>query len=310
MLLGTGEQGRANQFSAPPGSWTSDLQMGTFIGHISPGLAFLSFALLYTVRYSWMVLNGCRDQYPPKNRSTRGFLKSLPVEGVMKLIYGFLALMAEFFFPPGVQKLRFFSLSDPNFNFQNPNEWQHATMYGYFCMSGALDIVSQACLPTRCPLLEHAGTTAAFFVTTLLLKFHAHGKEAVEVQVHFLLLLTCAITCAIFIIEFWWPNQPKLWFTKAWLVLVQGTWLLHVAFILYKPPTGHFWSGQQPADLMFLTTFYCWHLAFNAGLMGILFWATYLVHRRFGGKFINAGYQLAETGELEKLTADNGDELL
>ncbi|KAG8444965.1 hypothetical protein GDO86_009930 [Hymenochirus boettgeri] len=284
--------------------------MGTFIGHISPGLAFLSFAFLYAVRYSWMVLNGNYNQYSTRKIASRGFLKSLPVEGVMKLIYGFMAVMAEFFFPPGVQKFRFFRSDDPDFHFLHPNEWQHVTMYGYFCLSGILDIVSQACLRTRFPLLEHAGVTAAFFVTTLLLKFHAHGKEAVEVQVHFLLLFTCALTFAILIIEFWFPNQPKLWFTKSWLVLVQGTWLLHAAFILYRPLSGHQWDGTNPADLMFLTTFYCWHLAFNAGIIVVLYWVTYLVHQHLRGMFKKDCYQLAEKGELEKLTAENADEEL
>ncbi|KAM4771345.1 transmembrane epididymal protein 1A-like [Rhinophrynus dorsalis] len=285
--------------------------MGTFIGHISPGLAFLSFGLLYAVRFSWMVLNGCWEQYPLRIRTTRNFLQALPLEGVMKIIYGLMAVLAEFFFPPGVHKLHFFESGDPGFHFVNPNEWQHATMYGYFCLSGVLDIISQSCLPQRCPLLEHMGVTVAFFITTLLLKFHAHGKEAIEVQVHLLLLIACALTCIIFIVEIWLPNQRKLWFTKTWLVLVQGTWLFHAAFILYRPPTGHPWDGENPADLMFLTTFYCWHLAFDAGMLGAVFWVTTLLHHRWGGKIKKNGYQLAgEREELEKLTDREGDEEL
>ncbi|XP_075058560.1 transmembrane epididymal protein 1A-like [Mixophyes fleayi] len=285
--------------------------MGTFIGHISPGLAFLSFGLLYAVRYSWMVLNGCHVQYGPRTKTNQRFWKTLPIEAVMKLFYGLLAVLAEFFFPPGVQKLRFFRSGDNEYHFQNPNEWQHATMYGYFCLSGVLDVVSQSCLQKRCPLLEHVGVTAAFFITTLLLKFHGHGKEAVEVQVHQLLLLTCGITCVIMIVEIWQPNHCRLWFAKAWLVIVQGTWLLHAAFILYRPPTGHFWDSGDPANLMFLTTFYCWHLALDAGLLGILFWITLIVHRYKGGRFERNGYQITgNKAEMAKLTGEDGDEEL
>ncbi|XP_077146206.1 transmembrane epididymal protein 1 [Ranitomeya variabilis] len=285
--------------------------MGTFIGHISPGLAFLSFGLLYAIRYSWMVLNGCRVQYGPRNNKNKKFWKTLPIEAIMKLIYGFMAVMAEFFFPPGVQKLRFFRSDDPEYRFQHPSEWQHATMYGYFCLSGLLDIVSQSCLQKRCPLLEHAGVTAAFSITTLLLKFHGHGKEAVEVQVHHLLLLTTAVTSLIMIVEIWQPDHRRLWFTKAWLVTVQGTWLLHAAFILYSPPTGHAWASEDPANLMFLTTFYCWHLTFDAGLMGVLFWITLIVHRRWGNRLGRDCYQLArDKAELTKLTGEEGEEEL
>ncbi|XP_069829554.1 transmembrane epididymal protein 1A-like [Dendropsophus ebraccatus] len=285
--------------------------MGTFIGHISPGLAFLSFGLLYAFRYSWMVLNGCRVQYGPLIKTKQKFWKTLSVEAVMKLVYGFMAVLAEFFFPPGVQKLRFFRWDDPDYRFQNPNEWQHATMYGYFCLSGVLDIVSQSCLKKRCPLLEHVGVTAGFFITTFLLKFHTHGKEAVEVQVHYLLLLTTASTCLIMIVEIWQPNHRELWFAKAWLVTVQGTWLLHAAFILYRPPTGHAWNSEDPANHMFLTTFYCWHLALDAALMGVLFWITLIVHRRWGNKLGREGYQLAgDKAEMAKLTGEEGDEEL
>ncbi|KAM4694961.1 transmembrane epididymal protein 1A-like [Discoglossus pictus] len=280
--------------------------MGTFIGHISPGLAFFSFAFLYAVRFSWMVLNGTREQYPPRTKTMhRRLWTSLPVEGVMKLIYSLLAVLGEFFFPPGVQKLKFFKPNDPEFHFVNPNEWQHSAMYGYFCLSGVLDIVSHSCLQQRCPLLEQVGVTFAFFVTSLLLRFHSHGKEAVEVQVHSLLLLTCTLTCVILIAEIWFPNQRKLWFTKAWLVMVQGTWLFHAAFILYRPITGHKWSSEDPANLMFLTTFYCWHLAVDAGLMCAVFWATSFYHKRWGGQLSKNDYRLAANREeLEKLTGE------
>ncbi|KAG8581777.1 hypothetical protein GDO81_007801 [Engystomops pustulosus] len=285
--------------------------MGTFIGHISPGLAFLSFGLLYTIRYSWMVLNGCRLQYGPRNYTNQKFWKTLPVEAIMKLIYGFTAVLGEFFFPPGVQKLRFFRSGDPEYHFQHPNEWQHATMYGYFCVSGIFDIVSQCCLQKRCPLLEHAGVTAGFCITTLLLMSHGHGKDAVEVQVHYLLFLTTALTSLIMIVEIWQPNHRRLWFTKAWLVNVQGTWLLHAAFILYKPPTGHAWDSRDPANLMFLTTFYCWHLALDAGLMGVLFCISLVVHRRWGNRLGRDCYQLAgDKGELAKLTGEEGEDEL
>ncbi|XP_018432032.1 PREDICTED: transmembrane epididymal protein 1A-like [Nanorana parkeri] len=284
--------------------------MGTFIGHISPGLAFLSFGLLYAIRYSWMVLNGCKVQYAPRTKTKQKFWKTLPAEAVMKLVYSFMAVLAEFFFPPGVQKLRFFRSDDPEYHFQHPSEWQHATMYGTFFLSGILDIISQSCLQKRNPLLEHVGVTAAFFITTLLLKFHGHGKEAVEVQVHQLLLITCGINCAIMIFEIWHPNHRKLWFTKAWLVNIQGTWLFHAAFILYRPPTGHFWDSSDPANLMFLTTFYCWHLILNAGLVSLLFWLASILHKRWGSRPGRDDYQLAgDKAELAKLTEDDDEEL-
>ncbi|XP_030071951.1 transmembrane epididymal protein 1A [Microcaecilia unicolor] len=297
--------------------------MGTFIGHISPGLAFLSFGIFFAFRFSWMVLNGERIQYaerrkPKMQLGFRSFLCTLPVDGVLKVIYGTLAVMAEFFYPPGVNKFYFYLREDADFQFRNPNEWQHVTMYGYFAFSGWVDIVSQTCLPRRLVLLEHVGITVAFYITTLLLKFHMHGKEEVENRVHTLLLLTCFLTSLILTAEIWKPNYRQLWFSKTCLVMIQGTWLLHAAFILYRPPTGKRWDSTNMANLMFLTNFYCWHVAVNALLLAAIFGLTTLLYRlhlrsKRHGDLLKGKYLLGWNGvkerydELQKLTR-NGEE--
>nr|XP_033814670.1 transmembrane epididymal protein 1 [Geotrypetes seraphini] len=294
--------------------------MGTFIGHISPGLAFLSFGLFYAFRFSWMVLKGERIQYAERRKlriqsGFHGFLCALPLDGVLKVFYGTLAVMAEFFYPPGVNKLYFYLQEDADLQFRNPNEWQHVTMYGYFAFSGWLDIVSQACLPRRLVLLEQIGITVAFYITILLLKFHMHDKEEVENRIHMLLLLTCFLTSLILTVEIWKPNYRRLWFSKTCLLMVQGTWLLHAAFILYRPPTGKRWDSTNMANLMFLTNFYCWHVAMNALLLAAVFGLTALLLRlqlrqQGDGDSSRGKYLLAWNGtqeqsdELQKLTGD------
>ncbi|XP_078521986.1 transmembrane epididymal protein 1 [Lissotriton helveticus] len=299
--------------------------MGTFIGHISPGLAFLSFGLFYAFRFSWMVLNGQRTQFQECKRppGLRGALRHIPTEGVLKVVYGTMAIMAEFFYPPGVNKFYFYELSDPTFRFQHPNEWQHVTMYGYFAFSGWLDIVSQACLPKRLILLEQVALCVAFYVTTLLLKFHMHGKDGVENQIHSLLLMTCLFTSLILTVELWRPNYRRLWFAKTLMVMVQGTWLLHSAFILFRPPTGVRWDDTSMENLMFLTNFYCWHLAVNAALLAGIFGLTKVLHKflqrklneqRCRGVPSKGLYRLVCNGigkhpeELEKLASQDVEE--
>ncbi|XP_069474880.1 transmembrane epididymal protein 1-like [Ambystoma mexicanum] len=293
--------------------------MGTFIGHISPGLAFFSFAIFYAFRFSWMVIKRERTQYKANKRppGLRAALRHIPPEGVLKVIYGTLAVMAEFFYPPGVNKFYFYDRDDPKLRFQHPSEWQHVTMYGYFAFSGWLDIVSQACLPKRLILLEQAAITMAFYITTLLLKFHMHGKDELENQVHSLLLMTCFFTSLILTVELWKPNFRRLWFAKTFLVMVQGTWLLHAAFILYRPPSGLPWESSDMANLMYLTNFYCWHLAVDAALLTAIFGFAKVLHRVMQGELpqqrarngVSKGlYTLGWNGlgkapeELEKLT--------
>ncbi|XP_078420680.1 transmembrane epididymal protein 1-like [Cetorhinus maximus] len=247
--------------------------MGTFIGHISPGLAFLSFGILYAFKFSLMVLRGEKIQLvsAARPRGYRSCLRRIPAEGVMKIVYGTLAVMAEFFYPPGVNKLIIYNKEQPDHPFIHPNEWQHVTMYSYFALSGWVDIISQACLPRRLFLLENIAITLAFYTQALILHSHMHGKERVENSVHTLLLLACFLVCLILTVEIWRPNDHVLWFTKTCLVMTQGTWLLHAAFILYKPFTGKPWKSDDMANLMFVTNFFCWHIALNTILLLAIF---------------------------------------
>ncbi|XP_067850748.1 transmembrane epididymal protein 1A-like [Heptranchias perlo] len=247
--------------------------MGTFIGHISPGLAFFSFGILYAVKFSLMVLRGEKIQLlsPSRTSGFRSCFKRIPIEGIMKIVYGTLAVMAELFYPPGVYKLIIYNKEKPDYPFTHPNEWQHITMYSYFALSGWVDIISQACLPRRLFLFENIAITIAFYIEALLLYSHMHGKERVENSVHTLLLLTCFLVCLILTVELWRPNDHILWFTKTCLVMIQGTWLLHAAFILYKPFTGKPWKEDDMANLMFVTNFFCWHIALNIILLVAIF---------------------------------------
>uniref|UniRef100_H3AB80 Transmembrane protein 45B n=2 Tax=Latimeria chalumnae TaxID=7897 RepID=H3AB80_LATCH len=267
--------------------------MGTFIGHISPGLAFLSFGILYAFKYSWDALTkreetgaSTASSSAPRQAGVRGFLKRLPAEGIMKVAYGSLAALAEFFYPPGTNKLQLYSLQDPDWRFVHPNEWQHFTMYSYFTLSGWVDIVSQACLPRRQVVVENVAIAVAFYIEAFLLYFHQHGKGDVEIMVHELLLLTCLLICFILTAEVWWhAGDLVLRFAKTCLVMVQGTWLLHAAFILYRPFTGKPWKDGDHGNLMALTTFYSWHVAFNMAAVATMYGAS----RLYWGTLRNTG---------------------
>ncbi|XP_043932144.1 transmembrane epididymal protein 1A-like [Protopterus annectens] len=256
--------------------------MGTFIGHISPGLAFFSFGILYAFRYSWAVVTGAVTM--PQNYSlaqkvgTQGLLKRLPLEGIMKVIYGTLAASAEFFYPPGTNKLQIYDRSSHDLHFMHPNEWQHFTMYCYFAISGWVDIISQTCLPRRQIILENVAITVAFYIEALLLFFHRHGKGVVEITVHELLLLTCCFICVILTVEIWHSGDRVLCFAKTCLVQIQGTWLFHAAFILYKPATGKPWKDDDMSNVMFVTTFYGWHIVLNAVLLAAIYGLVVVLH--------------------------------
>ncbi|XP_069753109.1 transmembrane epididymal protein 1-like [Narcine bancroftii] len=267
--------------------------MGTFIGHISPGFAFLSFGILYSFKFSLLLLRG--EKIPlvsaPRPAGFRSCLKRIPIEGVLKLLYGTLAVMAEFFYPPGVYKLILYNKEKPDYPFVHPNEWQHVTMYAHFALSGWVDIINQACLSRRVFLYESIAIAIPFYIEALLLSNHMHGKEQVENSVHTMLLLACFLVCLVLTVELWRPNDPILWFTKTCLVMIQGTWLLHAAFILYKPLTGKPWKDNDMANLMFVINFFCWHIALNILLLLAIFGLTAFWLNRCSRRGRNPAFQ-------------------
>ncbi|XP_038601029.1 transmembrane epididymal protein 1A-like [Tachyglossus aculeatus] len=289
--------------------------MGNFLGHLCPALSFLILGLFYAVRLSQALLKGQRFQSIPlvqRGRGAWGWLGRVPLDGAGKALCGTAILLGELFYPPGTNKLVLLDLGDPARPFLFPSEWQHVTMFGFFALSGWVDLVSWVWLARRQEGLERAALALAFHVLALLLLTHSQGKDPVENRVHFLLLLPAFLMALVLTLELWAPDQPQLWVAKTWLLLVQGSWLLQIAFMLYRPPTGQPWRGDNPADLMFLSTFFCWHLALDMGLLAAVYGLSGLRHRhgspRAGEKGL--GYRRCHLGpldeELQKLEVEVG----
>jgi len=49
-------------------------------------------------------------------------------------------------------------------------------MYMSFAVSGVIDIISQKVMKKRAVALEKAAVAAAFYITSILLFYHKHGK--------------------------------------------------------------------------------------------------------------------------------------
>ncbi|XP_069476341.1 transmembrane epididymal protein 1A-like [Ambystoma mexicanum] len=250
--------------------------MGTFVGHVFVGLSFLFFGIFLAFRFSWRVLNGQRTQYQEgkRNPGLLGALGLIPAEGVMKLLFGTTITLGELFHPPGVNKFHLYNQADPTFQFVHPNEWQHVSMYIFISISGLLDIISQVCLAKRMVLVEQAATNMIFYVSTLVLHFHTHGKTGVENEVHSLMVLTTFLIALILTVEIWKPDYRRLWFTKTYLMILLGSWVLHGAFIIFHPLMGRPYDSNNMSDTMFITTFYCWHLTVDAALLAAIFGLT------------------------------------
>ena len=73
----------------------------------------------------------------------------------------------------------------------------------------------------------------SFVVEGLLFAFHLKGTS-LDFELHLLLVLTIFMTALIIFLETNHPHMLQLSALRAMLVLLQGTWFIQVAYILYK----------------------------------------------------------------------------
>ncbi|KAM5334659.1 transmembrane epididymal protein 1A-like [Glossophaga mutica] len=291
--------------------------MGNLEGHLLPGVYFLLHTLYYSVLASLALLRGqkfFKPPVPPREKQGHRWWKRVPGEGVMKVVMGFVGMMADFFYPPGVNRLKIVDWEDPQRPFLFPNSWQHVTMYTFFLLSGVVDIVSQSCQARQSMKLERAAEALACCTLALLMASHIEHKNALEIRVHIFFIVPAFLAGLVLMIEVWVPDQPALWFLKCWMGLVFSTWLLQICMVLYVPPSGQPWRSENPVDLAFLTIFFCWHLILGAAMLAAVYAICSLWHHRCssGTEASGAKYKPCPSGynseELEKLRA--GTELL
>ncbi|XP_004424865.1 PREDICTED: transmembrane epididymal protein 1A-like [Ceratotherium simum simum] len=284
--------------------------MGTLAGHLLPGMFFLLFSLYYSVLTSLALLRGQRflkPPLPPREKRGHRWWQLVPVEGVVKVVVTLLGIIPEFFYPPGVNRLTMVDWEDPQRPFLFKDNWQHVTMYGFFLLSGVVDIVSQSCRARQNMKLERAAEALAFCVLALLMASHIENKGTLEIRVHLLFIVPTFLVGLVLTIEVWVPDQPPLWVLKTWMGLVLSNWMLQLCVLMYAPPSGQPWKGENPIDLAFLTVFFCWHLGIGAAVLAAVYGLCSLWHHHWSSWREAPGtkYQPCPTGysseELEKL---------
>ncbi|XP_039706487.1 transmembrane epididymal protein 1A-like [Pteropus medius] len=292
--------------------------MGTLKGHLLPGMFFLFFSIYYSVLTSLALLRKqrfCKPPLSPREKQGHKWWQLVPVEGVAKVVIALIGIILEFFYPPGVNRLKMIDWEDPQRPFLFQNNWQHVTMYGFFLLSGVVDIVSQSCQARQNIKLERAAEALAFCVLALLMVAHTENKSALEMRVHILFVVPTFLVSLVLTIEVWVPDQPQLWVLKCWMGLVLSSWLLQLCVVMYVPPSGQPWKGENPADLAFLSIFFCWHLGLGAAILATIYGICSLWHHHYSSWKESSGtsYHLCPTGysseELEKLGAGAEAEL-
>ncbi|XP_052592546.1 transmembrane epididymal protein 1A-like [Peromyscus californicus insignis] len=238
--------------------------MGDFIGHVYPGLFLALYGLYQAIVVSRAMIFSDSLLYPSslsKNKGRWARLWQIAHTGWLKAVTGALLIIYVLNCVEGGLKLMSKGIP-PRFMF--PREWQHLTMFVLLTLDGCTEIVSKNVLRQRWVVLERGSTVLAIYVLLLLLVSHVKDSSGVELQVHSLLILVVFLLMLVLTAELWAPEMLHLWMIETFLFLMMGTWLMQAGFILFRPVSGYPWEDDDISDIMFVTTFFCWHVMINA----------------------------------------------
>ncbi|XP_019491013.1 PREDICTED: transmembrane epididymal protein 1-like [Hipposideros armiger] len=251
--------------------------MGGFEGHLYPGLSLFFYGLYHARLVFRALICSCTVQHLPRHRQSQGKwarLRQIHYVGLMKILSACILVAQELYAIHGQFVLISKLYHQRSFLYRK--QWQHLTLYMTFFLSGCIDVVSQNLLPQRCAALERGAQALGLFLLLPLMVSHVQDSEGVELQSHLLLTQAIFLLTLVVTAELWAPDVPQLGVMKAFFYMLIGSWLIQIGFMLYKPISGHQWMDDDKNDMIFVTTFFCWHVAFIAILMIWIYGVSFL----------------------------------
>lgn len=249
--------------------------MGNFGGHALPGSFFIIFSVWWTI----MIFN---RYYSSRRRNSRftstavfncpclcGRFKEWPIEAMVKIFFVFVGFSLEIYtgFYGG--------------KFVNIGNGQHATMFFYFGFTGIIDLLVYYKAPLP-PDMDYISYLMAVMCEGLLFKFHLHGRTDLDVLVHTLLLYVIAACIVTVLVEMKYRHNVLSPLSRAYCMMLQGTWFWQVGWILYPPfASSAHWDEEDHEQMMIATMIFAWHaiavLIFMLAVGGVVA----CFHRRF-----------------------------
>ncbi|CAG5130503.1 unnamed protein product, partial [Candidula unifasciata] len=215
--------------------------MGDLKGHILPGIVLLLYGLWWAV--------GCIRRYLLCRKTGQQYVSTVtfncpfpcrnietwPVESVAKIVVFSLEILGEIFFNISHLKL---------------HNVQHATMYVFFLISGAVDLCMHLGLPLP-PGTDYVALALAFLMEGFLFTNHLHDREILDVHIHMLLTYVVFLTVVVILLEARYQRSVLMTLSRVFLFMLQGSWLCAVGIILYIPrQSSNAWDMNSHSDVV------------------------------------------------------------
>lgn len=225
----------------------------------------------------------CKNGKPFRNQPwyPGPFCKKFPLESTIKIVTVTIGMAGELVtaFENGV--------------FEHIGNAQHMTMYFFFGLNGAMDLLKyySFILPDG---IEVASGIMAYGVEGFIFFNHLHGRKHMDVQVHiFLFCLIMACVLSLFL-EIQYRNYVIPSLSRAYFTILQGTWFCQVGFILYPPFGMQSWDWENHEQMMVVSLIFTWHLAVDFVLM-LVFGGCVWVYMKIFHQLDEVNYHIVST---------------
>jgi len=239
--------------------------MGSLQGHLLPGSMFIIISVWWFIGETLQKrhggyfnrsrgrFRGSKAAVQPVWYSCPGTrLSSLPVEPIAKIVFLVLGVLAELFVS------RAATLYDENGELiaQHLDNYTHVVMYGFFGLSGLVDLVMWFDLFPLPPKFDYFVFSLAFWFEGFLFCFHLHGRDELNVRLHTFLYILVFVTAAVFFLAVISDQFFHLLsFLKAYLMGLQGSWFFQAGFVLFGPNP---WKNSS-SNVEFLGVVFAFH---------------------------------------------------
>ncbi|CAF1098595.1 unnamed protein product [Adineta ricciae] len=256
--------------------------MGTWIGHIAPGVFFVIFALWWHVNNCLRYFRSLVNEHDEKSRAPMKFSGSttypcfclsgkrarhLPIESIMKILITSIHFSIEII--TGYN-------SEPRPHLGDENAHHTAMLFGFFLGSWVEVLVHyKVPLPKR---ITQVMGFLAFGIEGLMMVFHLHARSMIDAHIHELLALTICCSMVGALGECFDPNNFWLIVARSFFALTQGTWFIQAAYVIWPKTTNPYflWDPESHRSVSLLTMSYAYHLAGNAFILIVLYLIVYM----------------------------------
>ncbi|NWV84464.1 TM45B protein, partial [Dasyornis broadbenti] len=280
-------------------------RMANFKGHALPGSFFLLFGLWWSVKYPLQYLS---QKINKKSHGTHCFQRVDAIEGGIKIIFSLIGMLAEQFVPDGPH---LYLYSGENRDWVKLMNWQHSTMYLFYGLSGAVDVLT--CISQVVPRgLDRLMLAVAVFVEGCLFYYHVLHRPMLDQHIHSLLLITIFAGAGSIMLEVFLRDNIVLEMFRASITIVQGTWFWQIGVVLFQPWGGPMWDENDHNNIMFLTMCFFWHWAAAVAILAVNFTLTYCCLQRFrrgsGEPYISLGTRQQKCDSRSQAAFLNGSD--